>query len=133
MPDEKRELEGRIAALEKSAAMLQTLQQVSSIYVREGNLDLALNQLLAAAIAITHADMSNIQLYDPTTRKLKIAAQRGFGPSFLAFWNTVSEGDGACGTAYDRLQRVVVEDVTKSPIFVGTPALRGASFKVRIT
>jgi PAS domain S-box-containing protein len=123
MPDEKRELEGRIAALEKSAAMLQTLQQVSSIYVREGNLDLALNQLLAAAIAVTHADMGNIQLYDPTTRKLTIAAQRGFGPAFLAFWNTVSEGDGACGTAYDRLQRVVVEDVTKSPIFVGTPAL----------
>jgi PAS domain S-box-containing protein len=123
MPDEKRELEGRIAALEKSAAMLQTLQQVSSIYVREGNLELALNQLLAAAIAVTHADMGNIQLYDPTTRKLKIAAQRGFGPAFLAFWNTVSEGDGACGTAYDRLQRVIIEDVTKSPIFVGTPAL----------
>ena len=123
MPDEKRELDGRIAALEKSAAMLQTLQQVSSIYVREGNLDLALNQLLDAAIAVSHADMGNIQLYDPTTRKLKIAAQRGFGPAFLDFWNTVSEGDGACGTAYERLERIVVEDVTKSPIFVGTPAL----------
>jgi len=123
MPDEKRELEGRIAALEKSAAMLQTLQQVSSIYVREGNLVLALNQLLDAAIAVTHADMGNIQLYDPLTRRLKIAAQRGFGPAFLDFWNSVSEGDGACGTAYERLERVVVEDVTKSPIFIATPAL----------
>lgn len=92
-------------------------------YVREGNLEVALNQLLDAAIAVTSADMGNIQLYDPTTRKLKIAAQRGFSRAFLVFWDSVSEGHGACGSALKKLERIVVQDVTKSPIFVGTPAL----------
>ena len=123
MANHERELEQQMAALKQSAAMLGTLQQVSSIYVREGNLEVALNQLLDAAIAVTYADMGNIQLYDPTTRKLKIAAQRGFSPAFLVFWDSVSEGHGACGSALKKLERIVVQDVTKSPIFVGTPAL----------
>jgi two-component sensor histidine kinase len=122
-PNSQRNLEGRVAVLEQNAAMMQTLQQVSSIYVREGNLELALNQILDAAISVTQADMGNIQLYEPTTRNLRIAVHRGFGPAFLEFWNGVSEGNGSCGTAFNRLERVIVEDVTKSPIFVGTPAL----------
>jgi signal transduction histidine kinase/CheY-like chemotaxis protein len=50
-------------------------------------------------------------------------ASRGFDSPFLDFFNTVHEGEAACGTAVQRGARVVVGDVTTSPVFVGTPAL----------
>ena len=51
------------------------------------------------------------------------AAQRGFPAWWVEFWQAVHPGQGACGTALERGERVIVEDVEKSPIFVGTPAL----------
>jgi signal transduction histidine kinase/ActR/RegA family two-component response regulator len=54
---------------------------------------------------------------------LRIEAQRGFAKSFLAFYSSVREGIGCCGTALQRGERVVVEDVRVSPIFKGTQAL----------
>jgi hypothetical protein len=38
-------------------------------------------------------------------------------------WNTVSRREAASGTAVERGERVIVEDIEQSPIFVGTPAL----------
>ena len=40
----------------------------------------------------------------------------------LNFFNTVHEGLAACGTALQRGERIIVEDVTTSPLFVGSPA-----------
>jgi PAS domain S-box-containing protein len=51
------------------------------------------------------------------TYALRIAAQRGFPQWWLDFWDSVSRGQGACGTALELGQRVVVEDVESSPIF----------------
>src|SRR3546814_12408895 len=67
--------------------------------------------------------MGNIQLLDRETGVLKIAASRGFDAPFLTFFETVHENDAACGTALKRGERIVVEDVEASAIFLGTPAL----------
>ena len=59
----------------------------------------------------------------PELSELRIAAQRGFPDWWLNYWNSVSRGKGTCGTALARGERVIVEDIEQSPIFIGTPAL----------
>ncbi|HEX7688187.1 MAG TPA: ATP-binding protein [Burkholderiaceae bacterium] len=83
----------------------------------------ALEEVVDTAMAITGAGFGNVQLLDPATGDLRIVAQRGFPAWWLEYWNAVAKGHGACGTALARRERVVVEDVERSPIFVGTPGL----------
>ena len=82
-----------------------------------------LRAMIDEAMRVTGADMANLQLLDPTSRELRIEAQRGFSEPFLSFFKGVHDGQVACGTALTRHQRVIVVDVTKSPIFLGRPAL----------
>ena len=76
--------------------------------------------VLDAAIDVAHADFGNIQLLDPKTSTLHLAAQRGFPQWWIDYWDTVSEGRGTCGTTLKRRERVIVEDVEKTTLF--TPA-----------
>src|SRR5215469_6057083 len=78
---------------------------------------------LDAAIEVTGASMANIQLFDPATSALRIEAQRGFSEPFLEFFDRVTDGHAACGTAFQSRSRVIVDDVGESSIFLGTPAL----------
>lgn len=83
-----------------------------------------LHEILAGAERITGADKGNIQLLE-ADGLLRIEAQHGFSKEFLDFFNAVGQGDdAACSTAFARRERVVVDDVERSPIFAGTPALK---------
>ena len=83
-----------------------------------------LQQVVDAAIDFTDADMGNIQPLDHRTGSLKIAASRGFAAPFLEFFESVTfHSNSACGAALTTRQRVIVENVAASPLFVGTPAL----------
>jgi PAS domain S-box-containing protein len=64
-----------------------------------------------------HADFGNIQLFNPQTQALEIVAQRGFRQEFLDYFNRVAEGTAFCGTALQRRERVIVEDVQTDPLF----------------
>ena len=98
------------------------MQELSTRLIHAGAFPDLLNEILDAVIAITGADMGNIQLVDGEGT-LRIAAQRGFNAPFLEFFDKVHEGLAACGSAMQRGERVIVEDVASSPLFVGTPAL----------
>jgi len=87
------------------------------------NLGSSLKRVVKSALQITGADMANLQLIDPVSGDLHIAAQYGFQRPFLDFFECVHENEAACGTAFKRGGRVIVEDVTQSPIFYGTAAL----------
>jgi PAS domain S-box-containing protein len=96
---------------------------LAALSAQAGNLDPVLMEIVDAAIAISGSDFGSIQLLDPAG-DLRVAAHRGFPPLWVEFWNSVTKGNGACGTpALARGERVIVEDIEKSPIFVGTPAL----------
>jgi signal transduction histidine kinase len=85
---------------------------------------LLLYEILAAAQQITGADMGNIQVIDEDGA-LRIEAQHGFSREFLEFLNDVHSGEvAASGLALARRERVVVEDVERSSVFAGTPALK---------
>ncbi|HMK43712.1 MAG TPA: PAS domain S-box protein, partial [Dissulfurispiraceae bacterium] len=99
------------------------LNRLGTLFVREGNLKPVLDEIVDAAIAISGSDFGNIQLLNPASGELKIVSHRGFPQWWIDFWETVSKGQGTCGTALERGNRVIVEDVEQSPIFIGTPGL----------
>lgn len=85
--------------------------------------DAILNWAVDCALKITNASKGNLQVFDPASGVLLIAAQRGFQKPFLDFFKCVDGGEAACGRAFETGTRVVVEDVTESPVFHGTTAL----------
>ncbi len=108
-------------ALRQSLEEMTRMQQVSTRLLQSGDFSLLLHEILDAAIEITGAQMGNIQLFEGDL--LRINAQRGFGSTFLEFFDEVHSEQAACGTALQRNERVIVDDVAMSPIFESTPAL----------
>ena len=108
-------------ALRQSLEDVTRMQQVSTRLLQAGDFSLLLHDILDAAIEITGAQMGNIQLLEGDL--LRITAQRGFDRPFLEFFDSVHGEQAACGTALQRGERVIVDDVRNSPIFAGTPAL----------
>jgi PAS domain S-box-containing protein len=114
----------RERARQRELVLMERLQAVSSLYLQDQEPKTVLGAVLDAAIAISQADFGTVQILDAETGDLKIVAHRGALPdAWLDFWNNVSRGRGSCGTAMQRGERVIVEDVTQSPVFVGSDAL----------
>jgi PAS domain S-box-containing protein len=97
------------------------LQQLSTRLVRARDFGLLLGEAIDAVMEITGADMGNIQLLE--NGALKIVAYRGFEQPFLEFFDRVREPRSACGAASRMGQRIIVEDVTSSPLFADSLAL----------
>src|SRR5215831_3439184 len=95
------------------------LHKISTLSVTEGDLEKILCEIVDTAIALTGADFGNIQLVDPVSLALRIVGQRGFPQSWVDFWNDLPEGQGSCGVSLKQGERVIVENVQQSPIFVG--------------
>jgi PAS domain S-box-containing protein len=110
------------ARLTDDLAAMTRLQQLSTRLIQSGGIPELLGEILDAGIEVTAADMGNIQLLDEAGR-LAIVAQRGFDVPFLEFFGSVHEGLAACGSALQKGERVIVEDISRSPVFAGTPAL----------
>jgi hypothetical protein len=117
------------AAIEATISSIEMRQQSTPMPSRLGSYRIAqsdyratLTGMLDDAIALTGADMGNIQLLDPGLQTLNIEVQHGFGRAFLEFFAHVHSGQFACGEAIKHMSTVVVEDVTLSPIFRDTPS-----------
>jgi GAF domain-containing protein len=80
-------------------------------------LGVLLEEVLAFALTLLHAERGNVQLADPATGALRIAAQRGFGPEFMEYFAAVTDDRSACGGAAQRHAQVVITDVTTDPGF----------------
>ena len=102
---------------------MQCLHTLSTTLVQHRDLHRLLAVILDAAVRLGHADKGNVQLFDTSTGALYIVAQRGFAAPFLEFFNGVFDGVDSCGTAMQHGERVIIEDVTQSAVFMGTAAL----------
>jgi PAS domain S-box-containing protein len=125
---ELRDSEARLfEILENSAADLKAMRQLNEIgtlCAKEGDdVSVCLKEILNVAIEISGADKGIIQLLDPDSGSLSIAAHSGFEEPFLEFFANVKDGETAWAAARDSHQRVIVEDVTDNDIFVGKPSL----------
>jgi two-component system CheB/CheR fusion protein len=98
------------------------LHDLSGQLIGPGDLHAMLENLIRAAVDITDAEMGNVQLGDEAGA-LRIAAHTGFDRAFLDFFARVdAHTDSVCGAATATRQRVLVDDVTTSPIFSGRPS-----------
>jgi signal transduction histidine kinase len=70
-----------------------------------------LDEVLTATMDIQRADFGNVQLCDPESHVLKIAAQRGLNAEFLDYFANVEDPTAACGRAMRSGSRVIIEDV----------------------
>ena len=113
-----------VARFAEESAQVRTLHELGGRLMGQHDLGCLLGEILSAAESISGSDKGNIQLLGKTG-ELRIEAQHGFSPKFLEFFNAVDDHDtSACGAALKTCERVVVEDVERSPVFAGTPALR---------
>ncbi|MHB8770633.1 MAG: PAS domain-containing protein [Syntrophales bacterium] len=125
---EKRRKEKALAAVKDRLASdlgrMTRLHEISSRLVGQGDLTSLLEEIVLAAMDITDADRGHIQLKDETGA-LRIAASSGFDTAFLDLLNRLhrEEADTACGRAMTGCRRVIIEDVTKNPAFIDSPAL----------
>jgi PAS domain S-box-containing protein len=116
-------LRGSEARLLDDLAAMTKLQEVSTRLVQTSDPAALLLEIVDAAIAVTGADMGNIQLLDHASDRLRIVASRGFDGPFLEFFDTVQGGHAGGGMAMETRERIGVEDVDDSPLFRDSPAL----------
>jgi len=86
-----------------------------------------LDEVLDFGLELLHADRGNVQLADPASGALRIAAQRGFGAEFLDYFAVVTEDGSACGRAARRAAQVVIADVATDPGFAPHRDIASAS------
>ena len=125
---ELRQSETRLfGILEHSAADLKAmrrLNEIGTLCAKEGDdIDGCLRDVLTVAIEITGADKGNIQLLDRDSGTLRLAAHNGFDEPFVEFFESVMGDDTACGVALHSKQRVIVENICESEIYVGNHSL----------
>ena len=115
-------LNDREQQLKADLKVMTVLNELGQLSSSEDTLPPVLEQIVDAAIAVARSDFGNIQLVDPESGHLKIVAQQGFPDWWVKFWNEVPKGQGACGTALRRAQRVIIDDVKQSPIYTDEAA-----------
>ncbi|MGR6917592.1 GAF domain-containing protein [[Actinomadura] parvosata] len=89
-----------------------------------GDLGALADSGLRVALALTGADMGNVQLLDRATGALTIVAGRGFQRPFLDFFAVVDDDGSVCGRALSTGAPVAVPDVEQDASLAGTQASR---------
>jgi len=112
------------------AVELSALQRLHGLVIRLlacPDLRTALEEVLAATIEITGADMGKIHRFHPHDGTLEIVAERGLPKRFLDRLNKVNlEEDFACCRAVRARQRIVVEDVLTDPAYESSREIAAA-------
>ncbi|HTJ70902.1 MAG TPA: GAF domain-containing protein [Actinospica sp.] len=95
-------------------------------YADDG-LEDVLRRILDGALYLTGADLGNVQLFDPASGGLRIAAHAGFGPDFLDHFALVTDDDSACGRAAHVRAQTVIADVERDDDFIPHRAVAAAA------
>jgi two-component system CheB/CheR fusion protein len=112
-------------ALRESESRFKLLHRLAVGAVASRSEQEILGHLLEAALEVTGAQRGVLQIYDERTDTLRILIDHGLSQPFIQVFAAVDRGASTtCGEALRRKCRVVVEDVSRSPIFAGQPALR---------
>lgn len=86
-----------------------------------------LAKALEGALELVGADRGNVQILDPATGSLTIAAQHGFDAGFLDYFAVVDDDRSACGRAARERAQAVIVDVTIDARFAAHRDIAAAS------
>ena len=91
---------------------MQRLHDLSTTAMTTNDQQVLLEEILDATIALHAAASGSVQLLDPETQTLRIAAHRGMDQETLdRFAEVDARTNSACGRALARRERVIIEDV----------------------
>ena len=96
---------------------LQRLHELSKGLLGEEEFEVLLQRVLTSVLELPKADKGTLQLYEPTTKMLHMVAQVGFNEEFLRQFQRLPLDFATCGAAYQRQQRVIVENVVTDSEF----------------
>lgn len=96
---------------------LQHLHELSTQLLNEEDFERALQRVLTAAMELIGAPRGVIQVYDPKNHVFQIAAQVGFNQEFFNYFQCVPIDFSTCGAAFQRKQRVIIENIATDPVF----------------
>jgi signal transduction histidine kinase len=96
---------------------LQRLQELSGRLVEETTLDSMLEEVLKASIELLGAEKGTIQLYEGGDQVLRLIKQIGFTEAFSSRFDRVPIGAFPCGTAFERKQRILIENLDRDREF----------------
>jgi GAF domain-containing protein len=83
---------------------------------------------LEDALSVLRADRGNVQLVDPISGSLRIAAQAGFSDEFLEYFAVVNDdGGSACSIAARQHRQTVIADVNADPRYAPHRDIAAAS------
>jgi PAS domain S-box-containing protein len=100
------------------------LQQISTLLIQEGDLDMLYEHVLNAAIGLMCADVGSMQKYYPEQDKLRLLTSRGFPLESVAGWEWVNRDTRtSCGMALSAGRRIIVPDVECSDVMAGSADL----------
>jgi DNA-binding NarL/FixJ family response regulator len=92
--------------------------ELSAELLRETDFSRALQKVLEAAVTLLKADRGNVLLFEEANNALRLANSIGFNKEFHErFASLPSDSPTACGRAFQRRERVVVEDIFVDPEF----------------
>lgn len=119
---EQRQAELTLVSLkDQLAADLVAMQSLHGLTVRlveTETLDELLQRVLDAAIHLMGSDKGLVQLRDPQTKVLAVAAQTGFGTRFLEAFAEISTVDEtSCARSLRSGSRTIIPDVYADPLF----------------
>jgi hypothetical protein len=86
-----------------------------------------LAKVLEGALDLAGADRGNVQILDPATGSLRIAAQHGFAAEFLDYFAVVDDDRSACGRAATQRAQTVIADVRTDASFAPHRDIAAAS------
>jgi len=105
----------RMEPLENRARVFELGAQL----LRETDFSRALQKVLEVAVALLKADKGNVLLFEEEQKELRLANSIGFSREFHERFATLpSDSPTACGRAFQRQERVVVEDIFVDPEFL---------------
>lgn len=100
------------------------LEEISTLLIREGNVNALSERLLDLVISLMSADMGSMQVSDSARGELFLLAWRGFHPEAAAFWEWVRhDSNSTCGQVLSSGERIIVSDVEACDRLVGTADL----------
>ena len=100
---------------------LTRIHELSEMSIRTPDIQPLLQEIMDAAVAIVGAKFGTLQLLKDDS--LRIVSHYGHQQPFLDFFASAENVASVCGEAMQRWERVIIEDVETSSLFVGTPSL----------
>ena len=119
--------EEELSATSQEAEAMKRLHDFSARMLTTNGLQLLLEEVLDATIALHRADFGVVQQVEPDSGDLVIVAHRNLPDAFITHFAHLDGETAVCARAMARRERVIVEDVLADPLFAPHRAVAGAA------